>query len=1086
MNFYNEEEKKEGAPAVPGMSGFKKTSAFGKSPMFSRTAGGILDRIKNLSRKDMAFVGIGLSVLVMAPVAEYMMSKPSADNLLTPGFGSREGSAASGLYEPGINALSQGSPDGSGEVITPLSSRDPASLILGSQSAAPAFTPPAAPVNNFRDAMKDAGRSAFSEATKSAGAPTPVPRMQSALRSFGSFFSGGEGTRTAGTLSGGKIIDDAKSASGKAAKRSMMGPVAMPGYKGVASNTPNSSSKGAYEKLRSAADKSAGNFSGGSAMNSLDKAAADALDIGKGAGGLGYGGESDKTTKPSGSTTKYDHNRSGETLDEMAAKQRMQKALDWEFYKQYEIPKQIINSLVGAVGGVLAQVVKDNMEHIFGLDRGAPERFCWSPANNLASTDPADCRKYGAIGESFLKDKGEKESTTTVPPGRSCACGFNSVKPTIGDPASGAVEVKPDPKPDPSSTQIVAVGSFDTALVTVLARVQEVVKKGDNISAKELLEFNKGLSGTLAEEMPKLVVTLNTSMQGVNKLAAGGITKLGNDSLRSLGPLMAAENETSAFITELSGVIDSKSTKVAKALGAEMSKNDEVKAEFDMTDNSALVADLKKYLGKAENIKNVRLLSARNHLNFNDKSQKLYAQQGQVLAAKIGGLRDRAAGISEITKKIASDSNAIKPEDADKNKDAICKQFADISGVALPACKGVAAPEKGKSVVEAAMALRGAQGVTNNALNDKAAVDAEVAAWEAASPMIKLNNDRIAQQADSMGDPQDNIAACLLRAENKLPPDVAALAGNPETSVASPSRAASADILEYRKALKLDGTPDNPPNTPVNPPTTPVTPVPVVDPALAGRKTSLLADARLTGSEYDAATAVHKKLGNGTNAQYARADYGKMTTSKAEIDRLAGELSAADVKPTKEKLDELEKHLGNFEKSYADFQRHAAAAGTPVPKPKPTTSQATQVIINNNVSAASSAGVTTKPTANVTHNTVNNTHNTVNNTTVKPPVVIVQPEKPKPAVAPKEFSVKMRNGTFMKLRTNDNTGASATYYGGYRDGVKWLYKYEVVCVRSGKTFVIDTNRVQRTKALFSTGITVGGPEAVSGFSGVCK
>ena len=375
MNFYNEDEKKDGA-AAPGA--FKKTSSFGKTPLFSRTAGGLMDRLKNLSRKDMAFVGIGLSVLVMAPVAEYMMSKPSTDNILTPGFGSREGGAPTGLYEPGINALSQGSPDGSGEVITPLSSRDPASLILGSQSSAPAMPPPSAPPTTFRDSMKDVGRAAFSEASKAAPSPTPIPRMQAALRGMSSFFGGGDSTRTSGTLGGGKIIDDAKSASSKAAKRSMVGPVAMPGYKGVASNTPNSSSKGAFEKLRSAADKSAGNFTGGSAISSLDKAAADAPTVGAGGGGMGYGGDSEKTGKTSPYNNKYEHSRSGESLAEMAAKQRMQKALDWEFYKQYEIPKQLINAILTGITGPLTKFVDGTMTHILGMDP-PPGAKCWVP-----------------------------------------------------------------------------------------------------------------------------------------------------------------------------------------------------------------------------------------------------------------------------------------------------------------------------------------------------------------------------------------------------------------------------------------------------------------------------------------------------------------------------------------------------------------------------------------------------------------------------------------------------------------------------------------------------------------------------------
>ncbi len=432
MNFYNEDEKKDGAAGIPP---FKKTATFGRTPLFSRAAGGIMDRLKNLSRKDMAFVGIGLSVLVMAPVAEYMMSKPSADNLLTPGFGSREGSAVpnGGVYEPGINALSQGSPDGSGEVITPLSSRDPASLILGSQpaqAAAPApYTPPP---TSYRDSMKDVARESFSAAAKSAGAPTPIPRMQAALRSFGSFFSGGEGTRTQGSIGGGKIIEDAKSASSKAAKRSMVGPVAMPGYKGVASNTPNSSSKGAFEKLRSAADKSAGNFNGGSAISSLDKAAADAPQIGSGSGGLGYGQDSAATTKPSNSNNKYEHNRSGESLEEMAAKHRMQKALEWEDFKKYEIPKQIINAIVEAVGGVMKDLVDDKLRTI--LKMYPPGSYCWQPAvcpdGNCADkvkeykkTAPVDlCYDPGAQKFSWESAGKEKSTGGQV----NCICGKGS------------------------------------------------------------------------------------------------------------------------------------------------------------------------------------------------------------------------------------------------------------------------------------------------------------------------------------------------------------------------------------------------------------------------------------------------------------------------------------------------------------------------------------------------------------------------------------------------------------------------------------------------------------------------------------
>ncbi len=515
MNLYNEDEKKDGAPVIPsGASPFKKSSAFGK-PMFSRTAGGIMERLKNLSRKDMAFVGIGLSVLVMAPVAEYMTSKPSTDNLLTPGFGSREGSSATGgVYEPGINALSQGSPDGSGEVITPLSSRDPSSLILGSQPAqapvAPVSAPP--PSTSFRDSMKDAGRNAFSEVAKSAGAPTPIPRMQSALRSFGSFFSGGEGTRTGGTLGGGKIIDDAKAASSKAAGRSMVGPVATAGYKGVASSSPHGSSGGAYDKLRSQGDRAASNFSGTSAISSLDKAAADSVDIGKGTGGLGAGGaDSEKTGKPSNSTTKYDHSRSGESLAEMAAKQRMQKALDWEFFKKYEIPKQIINAVVGAVSTSIGKFIGDSIDGV--LSPSSPPAKCWTTVADIPdwdgakkacanSTDPKCKLKYVCTdngGPTVISYQVGKEAA--VSQSKKCICnefsgGGSAPSGDSGTPGSTPSGSSQNPiAPGATPTQIAAntaqnIGDYDTVLketvIPALKGYHDLAKKtvGDNGAVK--------------------------------------------------------------------------------------------------------------------------------------------------------------------------------------------------------------------------------------------------------------------------------------------------------------------------------------------------------------------------------------------------------------------------------------------------------------------------------------------------------------------------------------------------------------------------------------------------------------------------
>ncbi|MFA6435143.1 MAG: hypothetical protein WCW52_10645 [Elusimicrobiales bacterium] len=452
MDQYNEDKKRdEGNPVIgkPGAS-FRKSSVFGKTSSFPKTSGGIMQRLKNLSKKDIAFVLAGIAVLIMVPVAEYLMSKPGGAGQLTPGFGQRsEGSGS--VYEPGINSLSQGSPDGSGEVITPLSSRDPASLIIGAQQPQPLTPPPASlpPKTDFRDAMKESARAAMSAASRSAGAPTVIPKMQSALRGMGSFFSGGEGTRTTASLSGNKILADARNASGKAASRSMVGPVATAGYKGVASNVPNSSSRDAYEKLRGQAGKAAGNFNGESAIRSLDKAAADSLDLGRGAGGAGGGSEGEKYKSPSGSSIHNSHNNSGESLEQMAAKMRMQKALDWEFFKKYEIPKQIINAALSGFTGVLTDFVKGTMEDLLGLTPASKK--CWVPMvcpDSLCREYIDEARAHGATGEAIKKyvceigsavpvtTKVGKESSSSTK--EICMCGTGA-DPTYGGGSGGTV-----------------------------------------------------------------------------------------------------------------------------------------------------------------------------------------------------------------------------------------------------------------------------------------------------------------------------------------------------------------------------------------------------------------------------------------------------------------------------------------------------------------------------------------------------------------------------------------------------------------------------------------------------------------------
>lgn len=1105
MNFYNEDEDKKGAPVIPGSaSPFKKTSAFGRQPMFSRAAGSIADRLKNLSRKDLAFVAIGLSVLVMAPVAEYMMSQPAQDNLLKETFNPRSGP---GLTDPGINGLSTGSPDGSGEVITPLSSRDPMSLIVGAQQPAPVMPPSAPPSTSFRDSMKESGRAAFTEAAKSAGAPTVIPRMQSALRGL-SFSGGGEGTRTSGSLGGGKIIDDARSASSKAAKRSMVGPVAMAGYKGVAS-TPNSSSKGAFEKLRAQADKSAGNFSGGSAMNSLDKAAADAVDI-RGAGGMGAGGDSEKIKGGSGSTTKYDHNRSGETLAEAAAKARQQKALEWEFFKKYEFKKQLLTAVFGAISTEVGKFVGGAVGGVLNPSPPSPPAlYCWGYKPGTTECEPK-----------FPMSLCSKDKGVTCDP-KDCPCG---IKPKdaggTGTTPGNTTPTGPGTSQGnsgPAITWPIPVATdFDGELKTLRLNIQKAEDENDD--AKEFTKLAVNVAGGLYQisgqgnkgnEFP-FVVGNSIAKIGEFNQAQQSYKMKANQARIALDELVK-QNES---IMKALEAAQTKQGDIAKSKGQKLTENSGATAELVIAGTTNVVGtQLTAYVDGVKVMQeSAKILET--ELAYLERGAVFYTKQAETVNTAATGMRAKSITISGKARaamekmegyKRAVEAGQVTPELLKE----ISASFMEVTGIPLEisdSSSSVPAARDGEvSLVDQLLVLRGAEKDAywkKTEVNDDKFKQQEPRDWAQISPKAKMGNLADPLESPALAAEMQVVPVLNIRAENELPADLRALndklVGLFGDGKGKIEQLKGISDAHKKKVEDFIGTPVNPnpnpnPNPDPNPNPNP-NPTPVVDPALTGRQTALLAHARNATSDYEAAKAV-KISGTGPNAQYARSDLRKMTDSHANIVRLTNELTAEGAKPTKEKLDELELYLGNFNKAYGDFQTHAKAAGATVPqpvKPQPT------VIINNNVSANSGANVNANLNANansvsgatvnnkppVVNTTVNNTNNNVvNNTTQpKPPV---QPQQPQAKPAATSFTLPMSGGTALTLTTAaGNTGLTAVYTGGHRSGfMDWLYKYEVVCKRQKNTEAFTVYSVQRTKALFTTGVSVGGPEAVTGFSG---
>lgn len=808
MNFYNEDEKKAGIPVIPGAaSPFRKTSAFGKAPMFSRAAGSFVDRLKNLSRRDMAFVAIGLSVLVMAPVAEYMISQPSQDNLLKGNdFTTPRGEV--GLFEPGINGLSQGSADGSGEVITPLTSRDPASLILGSQPAQPVLPPAvtAPPSSSWRDAVTDSGRAAFSAATKSVGAPTVIPRMASSMRGFTSF--GGDGSsRTSGSLSGGKIIDDAKSASSKAAKRSMIGPVAMAGYKGVATGNPNSASKGAFEKLRGQADKSASNFSGGSAMNSLDKAAADAVQLGAGTGGAGGLGDGEKTKGANNYDNKYKHERGGESLAEMAAKERQKKALEWEFFKKYEIKKTIVKAVVDAFATTLGKFLTGKMEDALGIaGSGPPAYVC------LTRQDPdKDC---------FTKD-GPNVIATGVPTTDSktvegwmggnspCPCkGMRKSdydKLTIGaggDPANPGGNPAAGPNANGvDNPQLVHVQTedFDAALRDIMMKVKEAVGKKDDQA--KLWEYNKAISADVValmsgsdpkKHLPGVLSAVDRSADMVASSATLYASNLADATIK----LAEARMKTDAFVTEVSALLPAGAAKDAYAKNA-LGQGQE--AVMDKRLDASVETTMRQRLGQARDWQ-ARQLASQKDITFHTAALGFFKEQ--VPAVKNGAvskLRTTGQQINAKAREAGRAMEAFPDENAAKlpaNKAAIDAAFAKLwDGT-------------DESAVGAIIKMRGATAnVTSYELDDKTEVKKEDDTWKVISPVLAMRDLGVNKDtyAAPQGELSETMIASIKRGRFELPADIGTLAADP-VMVKVAAEGAIAEIAKFRTELKLGAT----------------------------------------------------------------------------------------------------------------------------------------------------------------------------------------------------------------------------------------------------------------------------------------
>ena len=410
FDFNNDkDEKKELNISFLTKDAKKKSLNFGKMKNGKIS---FFERLKEISKRDIALMLIGVCILILAPVAEYFLSKPQPQGTLTTGFGDRKAGSGSALYEPGVNALSAGSPEGGEEVIAPLTARDPASLILGAKKEEPPQLPSPPPFETKRDSVADIAKKSFQEAAKSSPAPFIPPKMQASLRGASSFFSGGEGSRTNYSFSSAKILNEAKSASAKADKKSLIGAQGVPGYKGVATEA-KSVNKGAFEKLRTQADKAADFFSGSNAKQALEQAAAASVTPSAG-GGFNSINDGGKNTNPSGSSLRGSFSFSpGDpcrgSIEAQLACENAKKANDFKNWLKYDLVKDFIKQ---ALADPVSKVFGDTVKGLLNPSSPPPPSpFYCVPIKNQNSSNICEKYDFNAAKPAY-SNKDDKQNVT--------------------------------------------------------------------------------------------------------------------------------------------------------------------------------------------------------------------------------------------------------------------------------------------------------------------------------------------------------------------------------------------------------------------------------------------------------------------------------------------------------------------------------------------------------------------------------------------------------------------------------------------------------------------------------------------------
>jgi len=327
----------------------------------------VVDRLRNLRKKDLMFIAAGLSVLCMAPVAEHFMMTPEdTAGQLGEGFSQRGEVFPDGttVYEGGTGGFSPGSLLGQGtDVITPLNVRDPSALVMGpgatrKPEATVAAAPPpkvaSKPSTNWKDALAQSAKAGAKKAVKRAALPKPNVKLSGALRGLSSLSGAGSTSAKGGLapLSAAGVPN--KAAGSNALTRS----AAAPGYRGAARRSGQSG--GGAEGMKAGAGRQGDIMNkGGSSADNLQTSANEAIPMGGGRGPGGGAPSEDKAGKGPGKGNPGDNKSLGESLEFMRRKMEMENAMklkwkkkEWEeFGRQKMIEESVIKMAIDNILG---------------------------------------------------------------------------------------------------------------------------------------------------------------------------------------------------------------------------------------------------------------------------------------------------------------------------------------------------------------------------------------------------------------------------------------------------------------------------------------------------------------------------------------------------------------------------------------------------------------------------------------------------------------------------------------------------------------------------------------------------------------